>query len=189
MSQKMISEQADTGADLVKIETLGKGRIRAAFQWTKQKNDIAIGLAQGQTQQELATEFGVDARTIRKWLAAPEFSQEVDRLSLMIGIANRAYRLRIAQRVVRQMTQGETIITEKDLLDWLKYVQSETEGIKLHLSSTFIEAVRELAGRGQAGTSSDEAATVEGAILASYRDGGAVRQVIDHATNGVPFTN
>jgi hypothetical protein len=66
----------------------------------------------------------------------PEFTQEVDRLSLMIEVANRAHRLRIANRVIRQMVKDEeTIPTSKDLLDWLKYAQGETDGVKLDLMS------------------------------------------------------
>lgn len=53
----------------------------------------------------------------------------------MIGIASRAERLRIAQRVARQKVNDEGLVsTEKDLLDWLKFAQSETDGIKLDLA-------------------------------------------------------
>jgi hypothetical protein len=39
-------------------------------------------------------------------------------------------------RVVKQKVRAETgeIITDKDILDWIKYVQSETDGVKLDLS-------------------------------------------------------
>jgi hypothetical protein len=54
----------------------------------------------------------------------------------MIEVANRAHRLRIANRVIRQMVKDEeTIPTSKDLLDWLKYAQGETDGVKLDLMS------------------------------------------------------
>lgn len=67
----------------------------------------------------------------------------------MIGIASRAERLRFAMRVVRQKTKG-TIETDKDLLDWLKFAQSETEGVKLDLSklaTTFAENEASVAER------------------------------------------
>jgi hypothetical protein len=53
----------------------------------------------------------------------------------MIDVASRAERLRMAMRVVRQKVRADgTVETERDLLDWLKYAQSETTGIKLGYS-------------------------------------------------------
>lgn len=121
------------------------------FKWTKQKGDVALGLAEGKTQKEVAEEHDISDRTIQRWLQEPEFSAEVDRLSLMVGVASRAERLRIAKRVIRQKTKDETILTEKDLLDWLKFAQSETDGIKLELTS-LLEATASLADTGQART-------------------------------------
>lgn len=41
----------------------------------------------------------------------------------------------MAMRVVRQRTRADgTLETDKDVLDWLKYAQSETTGIKLGYS-------------------------------------------------------
>lgn len=59
---------------------------------------------------------------------------EVDRLSLMVDVSSRAERLRITMRAVRQKTPGNKILTDKDLLDWLKFAQSETDGLKLDLA-------------------------------------------------------
>ncbi len=105
------------------------------LKWTDAKEKVALSLAKGLTQQEAADNGGVTDRTVRRWLDIPEFSQEVDRLSHMVGIASRAERLRIANRVIRQFVKENTpdIKTEKDLLDWLKYSQGETDGIKLDL--------------------------------------------------------
>jgi DNA-binding XRE family transcriptional regulator len=104
------------------------------FEWTKKRETAALTLAKGHTQAAAADMAGVSEKTIYRWLNEPEFSQEVDRLSLMIETANRAHRLRIANRVIRQMVRdGETIPTTKDLLDWLKYAQGETDGVKLDL--------------------------------------------------------
>lgn len=109
-------------------------RIVAVFEWTEQRSLAAIGLAEGKTQKQVAQEVEAGERTIRDWLANPDFAAEVDRLSLMIGISSRAERLRLAMRVVRQKTDGEEIKTDKDLLEWLKFAQSETDGVKLDLS-------------------------------------------------------
>jgi hypothetical protein len=53
----------------------------------------------------------------------------------MIDISSRAERLRMAMRAVRQKVREDgTVETDKDVLDWLKYVQSETTGIRLGFS-------------------------------------------------------
>jgi hypothetical protein len=106
----------------------------SVFKWNEQNTNAAIALAQGQTVKEVAKAAKVDERTIYRWKTDIDFSAEVDRLSLMVGIASRAERLRIAMRVVRQKTEPQ-IETDKDLLDWLKFVQSETDGIKLDLTA------------------------------------------------------
>lgn len=116
-------------------KTNGNGfHVASAFAWTKERTIAALALAEGKTQQEVAEESGVSDRSIRLWLAEPEFAAEVDRLSLMVGVASRAERLRLAMRVVRAKTRGETPDTDKDLLEWLKFAQSETDGIKLDLT-------------------------------------------------------
>lgn len=111
-------------------------RATSGFKWSANRTRAALALAAGKTQKQAAEDADVTDRTIRTWLDDPEFSAEVDRLSVMTDIASRAERLRIAKRVVRQMIKDdETVITEKDLLDWLKFAQSETDGIKLDLAA------------------------------------------------------
>ena len=134
------------------------------FTWDQQRSQAAISLASGATKQEAADEAGVDRTTIYNWLKYDQFSAEVDRLSLMVGIASRAERLRIAQRVVRHKSRDGMPQSDKDLLDWLKFAQSETDGSKNRLfdpgevSETINEYVR---------TSADEA--VKG-LLKVYPD-------------------
>jgi len=92
-------------------------------------------LAKGYRKTEVAEAIGVDRSTIYNWLDDPEFAEEVDRLSLMTDVASRSERIRIAMRVVRQAINDEGLIaTEKDVLDWLKFVQSETQGAKVDFS-------------------------------------------------------
>jgi len=109
-------------------------RIVAVFEWTEQRSLAAVGLAEGKTQKQVAEEVEAGERTIRDWLANPDFAAEVDRLSLMVGISSRAERLRLAMRVVREKTKGDAPATDKDLLEWLKFAQSETDGVKLDLN-------------------------------------------------------
>ena len=123
--------------------------------WTKQNSDIALLLAEGYTIREVSERVGVSDKTVVRRKADPEFMQEVDRLTLMIGIASRAERLKIVNRVLRQKIRQEIVDTDKDLLDWLKYAQSETDGVKLNLVGNLAAILTNdpsLAGSGQTGT-------------------------------------
>jgi len=106
----------------------------AQFQWTQKRRDAAIQLAEGKTQREILRNLGIARRTLCYWLEEREFKAEVDRLSQMVSIAGRAERLRIAMRAVRAKVNDEHIDTGKDLLDWLKFAKSETDGINLGLN-------------------------------------------------------
>ncbi len=122
----------------------------SAFKWTSRREKAALALAHGYTECESAEAAGVTDRTIRRWKSNLEFAAEVDRLSLMVGIAGRAERLRIAMRVIREKVQGEGVDTSKDLLDWLKFAQGETDGIRLDMASV-VEEVLAMAAGGQGG--------------------------------------
>lgn len=102
--------------------------------WDERRSQAAILLASGHTWQATADEVGVDKRSITNWMQNPDFAAEVDRLSLMVDVSSRAERLRITMRVVRQRVREEEIETSKDLLEWLKFAQSETDGVKLDLN-------------------------------------------------------
>lgn len=117
------------------------------FNWNQRNSQAAMLLAEGLKIQEVADAVGVSEKTIDRWKRDIEFSSEVDRLSLMLGIASRAERLRIAKRIARQL--GD--MTEKDLLDWLKFAQSETDGVKLDLAA-LVEAAASVADSGSGGS-------------------------------------
>jgi hypothetical protein len=121
----------------------------SGFDWTPKRSEAAILLSQGHLSNEVANTIGVSERTIWRWKADIEFSSEVDRLSLMTDIASRAERLRIAKRMVRELANRNRP-TQKDLLEWLKYAQSETDGAKIDLTA-ILEAYASVAGGGQAG--------------------------------------
>jgi hypothetical protein len=106
----------------------------AQFQWTQKRQHAALKLAEGKTQNDIVRDLGVARRTLCYWLKDSEFKAEVDRLSCMIFIASRAERMRIAMRAVRARVKGQCVETDKDVLDWLKFAQSETNGIKLELT-------------------------------------------------------
>lgn len=113
------------------------------FEWTKSRETAALSLARGDIVAVAADMAGVSERTVYRWQNEPEFAEEVDRLTLMVEIASRAHRLRIANRVIRQFVKDEEPIpTAKDLLDWLKYAQGETDGVKLDMAA-LIDAYRD----------------------------------------------
>lgn len=94
------------------------------FTWSETKSQVAAMLASGYDEAEIKRRTGAKVKDIRAWLSHPNFAAEVDRLALMTGVALRSYRIRLANRIIRQIG----IRTNKDLLDWLKYLQSETTG-------------------------------------------------------------
>lgn len=112
----------------------GVGAVRdrkmVDFRWTEKAERAAIELANGATREEAAIAAGIGEATLYRWLKLPVFSEEVDRLTFLTGVAHKAERLRLAKRVIANLQT----FTEKDLLDWLKFVQSETDGIKLDLT-------------------------------------------------------
>lgn len=122
--------------------------MASGFKWTRNRDIAAVSLADGDTQIEAAEKAGVTTRTIRNWLSKDEFSIEVDRLTLMMGVSTRAKRLQIVKRVIRGRVENtEYPMSKADLLDWLKFAQSETDGIKLDLAA-FFAAAASVAGSG-----------------------------------------
>jgi len=105
------------------------------FKWNSKRQDAALLLAEGHTQRYTAEKVNKTEKTIWTWANTPEFSEEVDRLSIMVGVASRAERLRITNRAIRQFVKGQEVDTKKDILDWLKFAQSETDGAKLDLTA------------------------------------------------------
>ena len=125
-----------------------------AFEWSPKRKQAAMLLAQGYTIAHTAAEVKVQVSTIGKWRRKIEFLQEIDRLSLMVDVAGRAERARIAMRAIRQKTKGEVVDTREDLLSWLKYIQSETQGAKLDLTALLAAILGDgapVAGSGSAG--------------------------------------
>lgn len=94
---------------------------------------------------------GVPQRTLYRWMQIPQFSEEVDRLTFLTGVASKAERLRMVKRVIVKLG----INTNKDLLEWLKFAQSETDGIKLDFAGLYAALHADgapMAGSGQGGS-------------------------------------
>lgn len=141
----------------------GKGKLKAVknvremsvYKWTDEKVEAAMMLAEGYTYKQVSEQIGKSDRTIYRWMFDTEFSAEVDRLSLMVGIASKAERLRLAKRIVRAKSTSDIMASDKDLLDWLKFAQSETDGANLNLAGLFTsisENAASVEGQGQGRT-------------------------------------
>ena len=104
-----------------------------SFRWSKKAEAAAITLANGATRQQAADAACVGIATLYRWLKTPEFDQEVDRLTLITDTARTAQRVMLAKRMIRKI--GDT--TQKDLLDWLKFAQSETADMHLGLAKEY----------------------------------------------------
>jgi len=129
--------------------------VTTAYQfWTPQRSEAAAMLAAGATYGEVARQVNVTKKTVYNWMQDVEFAAEVDKLSLMVGIASRAQRLRYANRtILKQLNEDGSLHTEKDVLDWIKYAQSETDGAKLDLSKLAELLAGESGGSGPDGPS------------------------------------
>ena len=118
------------------------------FKWTRNRDKAVLSLAEGDRIEDAADKAGVSDRTVYRWLNHPDFCIERDRLTHMMGVATRAERLRIAMRVIKGRTDSTQYPQSRaDLLDWLKFVQSETDGIKLDITAV-LAAAASLAGSG-----------------------------------------
>lgn len=123
------------------------------FEWTVKRQNAAMLLAEGYIVEEVATQIGIADRTIYRWKNEPQFSEEVDRLTMMIGMANRAERLRFIKRMIRKLG----LRTNRDSLEWIKLAQSETQGARIDLTDIIAsigEAGTSLAGSKPGGTES-----------------------------------
>lgn len=124
------------------------------FKWTKRREKVALALAEGYTDREAAEIARITRRTVQRWKRNLDFQCEVDRLTHMVGIASRAERLRIAMRAVRQFVHDTGVKTKRDVLDWLKFAQGETDGIKLDLAA-LVENALGVADSGPEGVSGE----------------------------------
>lgn len=104
----------------------------ALIVWNKKQREAANLLAEGYTTEEAAEAVNTSKRTIYRWKRDMEFMAEVYRLAAMIGLAQRGERLMMAKREYRKLDAKLSI---KDKLEWLKFIQSETDGVKLDLTA------------------------------------------------------
>jgi len=100
--------------------------------WTEELSRAAVMLAEGYPLQTVADEVGVQRTTIWRWRQHPEFAMEVDKLTLMNGLASKPERMRLINQAAKQMVSEEKIdLSGVTFLDLIKEARMQTEGIKL----------------------------------------------------------
>lgn len=116
-----------------------------------------LKLAQGYTIKEAAEAAEVTERTVYNWKKIEKFNAEVDRLSVMVGLASKAERTRTLMQMARQKMNKETGEWELDdtsLMDILKEMRMQIEGTRIDITdiySSLVEEARSVARSGQAG--------------------------------------
>ena len=104
------------------------------FKWNKKQREAVLSLAEGYSINEVLAKVDISESQLYRWRQNIDFAKELDRLSNMLFTASKAERLRITHRIVRKAMERENP-TNKDILEWLKFAQSETDGIKLDLTA------------------------------------------------------
>ena len=141
--------------------------VDGEFDWTHQRGRAAVLLAQGYTNAEVARDedVNVNRSTIGRWRKHEEFEAEVDRLSLMYGLASKPARLRLIQQAARQFIdeEGNIDVSGFTLLDLLKEARMQMEGVQIGILSELAainETARPVAGSGS-GASKQLPETIE----------------------------
>lgn len=100
-----------------------------------QREMAAQILAEGYTIEKTAKAVKVHERTIYNWKKDPDFLQLVDELTLTQGIATKAERVRQAKKILRELRKyledNDKAPSQKDPLDWMKFLRDEMEGFRL----------------------------------------------------------
>lgn len=137
----------------------------------------AYVLGDGYTVAQAAQAADVTERTVYRWKHDVDFMQLVDTVTLTTGLANKAERIREAKRIVREVEawrkQHDKVVSGKDILDWLKYIRDEQEGLRLfsdeqleQFANAIIHAgsggLADDDGRGQGGVDGEDRAEADG---------------------------
>jgi hypothetical protein len=99
-------------------------RKKTKFVWDETKLKAAELIAKGENRQGIAKQLSISDRTLRRWAGHPDFQQKIDEIIAEIDIAQKGERIKIAKKVIRQKLNQKNL-SDKDLLDWLKYVGEE----------------------------------------------------------------
>ena len=129
------TEKEKDGAEKYEVVKALQRRYRIKeWVWNEDRAKACCMLAEGKSITLVAKEIGCSADTIDAWRGAPEFAAEVDRLTLMTGIALPAHRMRIIKAAIDQrIAEDGTVLSKKDILEWMKLANEEMEGVRTTL--------------------------------------------------------
>ena len=118
------------------------------FNWTDDRTIAAVKTAEGWGKAAIEAEYGISGSTIWHWEQYDEYSKEVDKLSLMYGMASRAYRVRLLNKAIRQKIDesGNIDLDGVSFIDLIKEARMQTEGVRLDILSQIIAAIPAEAG-------------------------------------------
>jgi transcriptional regulator with XRE-family HTH domain len=132
------------------------------FLWDERREQAAILLAQGYSKKEICEKVEIHESTLWRWEQEDSFSEEVDNLSLMYGLASKAHRTRLLNQAIRQKINnktGQIDLSGVTFLDLIKEARMQTEGLKLDILNTLIPAFAEETGS-VAGSGSDRSTKI-----------------------------
>jgi hypothetical protein len=93
--------------------------------WDQKKRDIAAALAEGKRPGNVALEFGLSEGYIRRLKQNKDFMSYVDELTMTLGLATAAERVRIAKAMIEKKLE-DGLASKKDVLEWMRYLGEET---------------------------------------------------------------
>jgi transposase len=137
--------------------------IVSVANWDSQWDEAVKMLAMGHSIKEAAEAVGVTERTIYNWKNKPQFEAEMDRLSLIYGLASKAERTRMLMRMARQKIKDDGTIELDDtsMMDILKEMRMQIEGTRIDITqlySALSDEARSVARSGQVGNDAIDAA-------------------------------
>lgn len=108
------------------------------IKWDERQVAAAIMLAEGHPKVEIYEKLGIERSTLWRWEQNEEFATEVDKLSLMYGLASKAKRMREINRIALMFDRALThpINEGYTYLDLLKEARMQSEGVRLDILST-----------------------------------------------------
>jgi hypothetical protein len=134
-------------------------------------------MAMGVSMTDTAALVGVSRQTIYRWKQDVEYMELVDVLTLTSGLATKGERVRTAKRVVRDIesrrVKAGKALSDKDLLDWLKYLQQEQEGLRLLSDEQIEQLASAIAGREATADGGPDAAGGSDSTAESSGDSGS----------------
>ena len=104
-------------------------RKMSKFVWNETKLLACEAIARNENREQIAVRLGIADRTVRRWQEHPDFQLKISKIILEIDITQKSERIKIAKAVIEKKIKAakdsDEDVSDKDLLEWLKYVGTE----------------------------------------------------------------